>query len=706
MQAKTRAAPSAPAFVVRVLAGRSEEPALFLGSGTAIDETHVLTCKHVITQHDPLGRPTSTFRHGLAVACVDGAQVAVRRSLVDENLDLAILELERPVGIGAPTIVSGLARALEPRLKALPLVVVGYAEVGGEAEPWQHEVNHLVLLSSYRTGADTLMQLQLSGGLPVGTSGGPVLVWIGNQWLYLGTVFLGGERAATSRVLMADSVIAFLRGIGLGDLRRIDAAKVLNADRREASRRRARRLPAPLRWATIPMAIIALLGGAYGVWHFWSDNALARVEPASLDKMLLPLPNVPSIAVLPFISLTGDHEGEAFAGAITEALITDLSKVSGLFVIARDAVLAYAGNDTPPNRVAEELGAQYLLEGSIQRGAGKLTVHAQLIDMIGGRQQWGEQYDGLAHDVLTIQDDIALSVVEAVEASMTPTERAALAEGETTSISAFDWFVRGADQLRESWRTSLGEPAEAFKHAVTLDPGYGRAYAALASTYWEGAESGRYKELGVDNLLQARAEAGRWLDLALQNPTSLAHQLSSTMHLMNRRHDEAIADAGYALELSPNDPDSHIALARALIFAGRPAEALPHIERAMRLNPRFTVVVSDTAIQATTSAPTSYLVTLGLALFGMERWESAVSLFERVLVQDPDTWEAAAPLAAAYAHLDQPEEAATALARLVDGQRSMLGRDPSIIDALQAWPYRQPADATRLFDGLRSAGLS
>lgn len=688
--------------VVRIVARVGGGQEVFLGTGTVVARRHVVTCRHVVVEHDPFGQTLGALRQDLGVGLASGECLAVEATRVEPSLDLAILTMAEAVDVDEPVFVTRITRDTEPRLRAQSFAAYGYRQAHDAPELWDHELSHLALLSSYRRGNDTMAQLQLSGGLPAGTSGGPVLLNREGTFYFLGTVYLGGERSATSRLIMADDVLLFVTETGVAAVRTIDAAdlfcRIVPARNRRAAMRTA--------LAVLGLVTVASIATAAIDWTPSILNEVARVEDDMTVEPALPLPQMPSIAVLPFEGLGEKKALRDLSVGTTDSLSAALSKVSELFVISNDAVMLAASKKEAPAHIANGLGVQYALKGSVQQSGERLRISAQLLDMTAGASIWAGTHDGPLDEIFELQDRLIQDIVAALDLELSPAAKAAISRPETTSTTAYRFFVRGMDLLRRNVVGALALAVDSFEAAIELDPGYGRAHAGLVEAYWASADNGRYRNLGLNSAADARIEAGIRLGDALQHPTALAFRVASEMHLMHRRYTKALATAERALALDPNDPDAHIALARTLIFAGRPEQALPHIERAMRLNPRISVTISDAAVQATTSAPAGYLVTLGLARFGTERFRAAASLFERAITQDPNAITAAVPLAAAYGHLGELDHARAALDRLIDNRSAVIGRRPTLAEEQRAWPFKNVIDLTRLVDGLRIAGLT
>ncbi|MHC4791913.1 MAG: adenylate/guanylate cyclase domain-containing protein, partial [Planctomycetota bacterium] len=320
------------------------------------------------------------------------------------------------------------------------------------------------------------------------------------------------------------------------------------------------------------------------------QKSLFYKDPADLDRHLNalrkaglpehppphPLPDKPSIAVLPFDNISGDPEQEYFSNGMTDDLITDLSKISGLFVIARNSTFQYKGKAVDVKKVSRELGVRYVLEGSVRKAKERVRINAQLIDATTGGHLWADRYDGKLDDIFALQDKINQKIVTALAVKLTADEQKTFASKGTNNIEAYDAFLKGWQHYQR--RTPPEELAKAipyFERAIELDNNYGRAYAALALTYWYGARGGglfRVKKLGL-SWFGLHKQAVKYLELAMKNPTSLAYQVSSERLLVWRQYEEAISHAEKAIALDPNDPGCNYTIGRILARAGRPKEA-------------------------------------------------------------------------------------------------------------------------------------
>ena len=342
-------------------------------------------------------------------------------------------------------------------------------------------------------------------------------------------------------------------------------------------------------------------------------GAAGRSLPA-VERAALPLPDKPSIAVLPFDNLGSDPEQVYFADGISEDLITDLSKLSGIFVIARNSSWTYKGKPTKVQKVAAELGVRYVLEGSVRRQGDQVRINAQLIDAQGGHHLWADRYDGALGDMFPFQDKVIGQIVAALAVELTGEEQARVAQAETKNPRAYDALLQGWEHLRRETEPDTLKAIALFEKAVELDPGYHRAYAALATGHWRVAVS----SWSAANVGMQRAFERMNVNLAkaMEAPNAPAFALSAEVLARQGRNDEALAAIKRALELAPNDPDNHISQARILNAVGRAAEAEQDVRWAMRLNPQY---------------PPGYLRVLALSLFHQERYDEAIDTLHRLI---------------------------------------------------------------------------
>jgi TolB-like protein/class 3 adenylate cyclase/Tfp pilus assembly protein PilF len=452
----------------------------------------------------------------------------------------------------------------------------------------------------------------------------------------------------------------------------------------------------PKQWrrATIGLVIVVIVAlAAVAIWQLYFRPTRPPVEVASREKMAYPLPDKPSIAVLPFVNMGGDPEQAYFADGMTEDLITDLSKVAGLFVIARNSTFVYKGKATDVREVAKTLGVRYVLEGSVRRSGAEVRVNAQLIDATTGGHVWADRYDGDLKNIFAFQDKVTHNVVAALAVELTKDDRERVARRGTENTQAYDVFLKGWQhylrQTPEDFRAAIVQ----FKKAVELDPKYGRPYAALAATYWEAYTRYWDVALGFSRGRETHFQAEQFLTKAMRDPTPLAHQVASAMFLHKQQHDEAIAEAKRAIASDPNDADGYVALANALSFTGKPSEALEQVERAIRLNPHY---------------PPYYLYQLGLAQFGMKRLDEAATSLERALTLNRDDYWSQRLLLATYGLLGRRVDAGKLLETIKRNEKrgQIASMDPLTIRAVTYWySFSERADVERFAEGLRKAGV-
>jgi len=391
----------------------------------------------------------------------------------------------------------------------------------------------------------------------------------------------------------------------------------------------------------VAIAVFALVvaGGA----SYWFKPWVPQEKPATVERMALPLPDKPSIAVLPFSNMSDDPQQEYFVDGMTEDLITDLSKLSGLFVIARNSVFTYKGKPVKVRQVAEELGVRYVLEGSVRRAGNQVRINAQLIDATTDGHLWAERYDGSLQDIFALQDQVTEKIVTALEVSLTAEARQE--RHETKSVEAYDTFLQGWAYYQLRTPDDFAKAVSLFEAAIRLDSDYSRAHAALAGVYWDALQN-RWVESWDMPSFRAQSRVEEHMQEAMKSPTPLLHSLSSRMLVSQGLYDDAVSEARQAVALDANDSASYATLANALILAGQPVEGIDLIHKAMRLDPHYSP---------------SYLITLGQAQFGLERFEDAADTFERAVKRNPDDELPWIYLAAAYGHLDRKSEGNSAL---------------------------------------------
>jgi adenylate cyclase len=391
-------------------------------------------------------------------------------------------------------------------------------------------------------------------------------------------------------------------------------------------------------------------------------------------------PASPSIAVLPFDNMSSDPDQGYFSDGITEDLITDLSKLSGLFVIARHSSFTYKGRPVKVQQVGSELGVRYVLEGSVRKAGERVRITAQLIDAVTGHHLWADRYDRRLDDVFAVQDEITHSIVDVLAVMLSSTEQQR-SQRRTEKPDAYDLVLRGVDQLRRATHASNGHARALFEQAIGLDADYAEAYALLAETYfrdWSMGWSRRGEPL--ERALELAERAAAMDDLLPR-----AHRTLAVVLLWSKQHERAAAEAGRAVALAPNDADSHRVRGEVLSWS-RPDEAIAPVRKAMQLNPRY---------------PASYSYTLGHIYLLIHRHEDALRELRLAAGRNPDWFPAHAFLAATYAELGRLEEANAE--RL---EMDRLSPGISIDEVADRLPYEDLAVLARMLAAFRAAGIA
>jgi len=337
--------------------------------------------------------------------------------------------------------------------------------------------------------------------------------------------------------------------------------------------------PVQRNWWAVVSPIVVSLVLVTSVVFWWQPWAPQR-EPASLERMAFPLPDIPSIAVLPFINMSDDAQQEYYVDGMTDDLITGLSKVSGLFVIARNSVFSYKGKNIKVRQIAEELGVRYIMEGSVRLRDNQVRINAQLIDASTGGHVWAERYDGALSDIFALQDKVTSEIVTALALNLTGDP----ASKPTTSSKAYDLFLRGWAHYQ---RHTAGDSAKAvpyFEAAIRLDSQYAQAHAALSAVYWEIWNNHWTNSLDI-SLSEAMKNSKNHLQEAMKQPSSLAHWVASNILIAEGSYESAITEAKQIVALDANNADGYLTLANALALAGKPDESANFIKKAVRLNP-------------------------------------------------------------------------------------------------------------------------
>jgi TolB-like protein/rhodanese-related sulfurtransferase len=456
------------------------------------------------------------------------------------------------------------------------------------------------------------------------------------------------------------------------------------------------------------LTLLFLLGGGL----FWrydrlsGESPAAGSEPASLASATTSadgrapiagsteaLHDRPSLAVLPFDSFGGSSESSYFADGITEDIITDLAKLSGILVIARNSSWVYKDKPVKVQQVAKDLGVRYVLEGSVRREGDTVRINAQLIDALGGQHLWAERYDGSIGDVFALQDKVVGQIVAALAVKLTQDERTSVEFVGTRNPQAYDAVLRGWAHYRLGPEEETNKAIALFEQAITLDPDYGRAHAALAAaswrivqSTWESTTEGGYQR-AFDRMQAA-------LGKAMRHPNALAHAVWAEVLSKQGRYEEAFTEIGHAMALAPNDPDNYLRKARILNATGRAAEAEESARWAMRLDPLYSP---------------DHLRALAISLFHQQRYEEAVDTLERLLALQPEV-DDYITLIASLGHLGRTSGVPEAIKTFND-LVVPAGYNSITVQMYGGWWWYgdlfnyDPAYRDRLMEGLRKAGV-
>ncbi len=344
--------------------------------------------------------------------------------------------------------------------------------------------------------------------------------------------------------------------------------------------------PSQMRW--IPMIAAALfMLMVIGGFTYWSKNAVPNEKPASVERMAFPLPDKPSIAVLPFTNMSNDEEQEFFVDGMTEDLITDISKVPGLFVIARNSVFTYKGKAVKVRQVAEELGVRYVLEGSVRRSGDQVRINAQLIDSTTGGHLWADRYDGSMADIFALQDTVTQQIASALQLNLTQRETAVTTK--TINPKAYDAFLKGWAHYQRHTSNDLTKAVPYLEAAIRLDSEYAQAHAALAAVYWEAWDKHWAGALEISSS-EAMKNAKAHLHQAMKQPGSLAHWVASNILIVEGNYQAAVTEAKQVVALDSNNAAGYAILAKALTLSGKANESAALIDKAVRLDPYFSPI--------------------------------------------------------------------------------------------------------------------
>jgi adenylate cyclase len=402
--------------------------------------------------------------------------------------------------------------------------------------------------------------------------------------------------------------------------------------------------------------------------------------PGATSSRRLELPDKPSIAVLPFVNMSGDQEQEYFSDGITEDLITDLSKMPGLFVIARNSVFTYKNKPVMAQQVSQELGVQYLLEGSVRKAGERVRITAQFIDATTGRHLWADRYDRQIGDIFAVQDELTQRIIAVLFIKMGEEEHKRLAARGTRNLAAYDLFLRGLESFNQYTKEANDHARMLFKKALEIDSGYAMALEKMGWTHlidWTMGWSSDPESVNLAFELGQRAAA-------VDDSVEGTHCLLGNVYLWRKQYDKAVELYEKSLTLNPNYANGLCDLGGVLSFAGKPQEAVELIERALRLDPFFPY----------------HFFYLGHAYFLIKNYEEALAALEKAIAGNPEFFPARAFRAVTYIELGRDAEARAEAAQIIK-------KSPGT--TISVWrerlPYKNKHDLERVLAGLKKAGM-
>jgi adenylate cyclase len=430
----------------------------------------------------------------------------------------------------------------------------------------------------------------------------------------------------------------------------------------------------------VGVAVVLVLAVAVGIWQFYMRRP--SVEPASVEKMVYQLPDKPSIAVLPFDNLSEDPKQEYFSDGLTEEIIAALSSVPKLFVIARNSTFTYKGKPVKVQQVSEELGVQYVLEGSVRKGGDKIRITAQLVDALTGKHLWAKRYDRNLSDIFAVQDEITKNIITAMQVKLTEGEEVKAASKGTKNLEAYLKYLQANELINQTNPESNALAKPLAEEAIELDPDYAWAYYVLARSHmmdvWVKASKSPKESIGKAIELVQKA-------IVLDDTNVNAHCLLGFLYSMTKQHDRAIAQAEKGVALNHNSAWAHFTVGKTLFFAGRCDESIPEYKKAIRLNPL---------------PPNMYLWSLGLSYAYIGQYNEAITWCEKAVSQEPNNLLARMMMTVVYSLSGHDEKARVEADEVLRIQPKF-----TLNKFKKKLTYKREVDRERLLSALRKAGI-
>ncbi len=475
-----------------------------------------------------------------------------------------------------------------------------------------------------------------------------------------------------------------LGGEGQGEGTDKEAASRKSSRHQVASLERRRAGNTRRTWTMAAGAGLLFIAGTLAVVRYLSSpipNPQSPTPSTQATPAALPLPDKPSLIVLPFVNMSKDPDQEYFSDGLTEVLTGDLSKISSLFVIARNSAFTYKGKAVKVQDVGREMGVRYVLEGSVQKADQRVRITVQLIEAATGYHLWSEQYDRPLADIFALQDEVVQKIKTTLKLQLTLEEIGVIARKHTDNLEAYDYFLRGTEDYWRFTKEAMAQARQMYEKAIELDPQYAAAYARLGATHtldwmWQWSQDPQSLE---------RVFALTQKAITLDDSLSLAHGVLGLLYIHKKQYERAIAEGKRAIDLAPNDAEGYMNLGIILNIAGRPEENIRLIEEAMRLNPRY---------------PAAYLVNLGWSYTLMRQDEKAIPLLKSALTRNSNLLAAHFFLAVVYSESSHEEEARAEAAEIL-----RISPNFTLDGYRQRLHYKDPAVLERFVTALRKAGL-
>ena len=435
----------------------------------------------------------------------------------------------------------------------------------------------------------------------------------------------------------------------------------------------------------VAVAVLVVAAGAWAIWNFYYRPP--PIEPASVEKMAYPLPDKPSIAVLPFDNLSGDPEQDYLADGFSESIITALSYIPQMFVIARSSSFTYKGKPVKVQQVSEELGVRYILEGSVLKSGDKVRITAQLIDALSGGHIWSERFDRDFKDLFDLLDEITQAITVELQVKLTHGEQARMRYGSTSNLEAWGYAVKGRGFSALLTKEATAKGRELFEKALEIDPEYAHALTQLAWSHFIDAWFG-YTDTPEESFKRLVELAKK--SVAMDDKDPNVHSVWQKIYLMQGQHDKAVEEGRKAIALGPNDAGAHMHFGQTLSNSGFFEEAVQMSEKGMRLHPH---------------RPLFYFVMTIEAYYRAGRYEECLAMAEQII--DPSRKAEYWPgVVGGYLY--------SAMAHIKLGQESEARKE--VAEALKIWPWyslefersmslAKPAIVQQDLDVLRKAGV-